>query len=146
MVIHFLRAKNHMSILNLPTPSESVPWVSKYRVRGSNPFKTQALPATGDITLDYSPVHLGRTPRKFCHYSSIASRTCVLLELNFIIDCCAQHLLGGYLLLLAIPTSLVHCAFTSSTCSSINTQLYYSCNMYNYLFNTFILINLTIDF
>jgi hypothetical protein len=89
------------------------------------PLQTQALPATADITLDYSPVHLGKTPRQICHYSFIASRTCVLLELNFIIECCAQHLLGGYLSLPAIPTSLVHCAFTSSTCSSLKIQLYY---------------------
>jgi hypothetical protein len=77
--------------------------------------------------LDNSFVHFSWTPHQ---YSLIASRTCYS-RLQIIIECYAQHPLGDYLLLPAIPTLLVHSAFTSIY-SPFNTQLYYCCNLYYY--------------
>jgi hypothetical protein len=53
------------------------------------PLKTQALPATVDITPDFLTVYFGWTPR-FTHL-------CVIGELQYIIERSIQHLLGGYL-------------------------------------------------
>jgi hypothetical protein len=69
------------------------------------PLKTQALPATVDIWL----VHFGQTPRVFTRFTHL----CFISELLLIIECCAQHLPGGYLLL---PADSYRIGGRPSTC------------------------------
>jgi hypothetical protein len=100
---------------------------TKFGVR--SPLKTQALPATADITLDF-----GRTPRQWDHLSSLASHTCVLL-VNFSTSSNIKFntsLEATYLLLPADTSMLVHSAFMSFTYSPYKYLIFSYCNLYNY--------------
>jgi hypothetical protein len=94
------------------------------------PLKSQALPVTVDIALDYPTVNFGRTPRQCNHLSSLAPRTCVLL-VNFSTSSSVKlstSLEATYLLLPADTSTLVHSALTSFTHSPFKYLIFSCCN------------------
>jgi hypothetical protein len=146
VILLFKDDKSYVDLESSYAISRRVPGYpcTKFGVRIS--LKTQSLPTTAGITLDFWLVHFGRTPRQFNHVSPLESRTLLLLNFSSspsVMLSTYWEATSCYLLTTAVMYSafISSCLFTTQVLNNIPIV-----NLYSYGIQCVYLIILTIDF